>query len=303
VSDVFAIGIDVGGTKIAGGLVNTATGDVYYPLEAMTQPEDGGGAVFERVLSMVLDLLDAGKAVDQIPMAIGIGIAELVDQEGRVASSHIIDWAEVPYAERLKAVLPTVVDSDIRTAALAEAQFGSGNALSSFAYVSVGTGIGGCLVIDGAPIVGVHGNAMILGSGALSTTCDACGHALAPVLEQISSGPGIVSAYREAGAEADRCEEVFVRAKAGEQRACDVLQHAGRTLGVSVAFMVNLLDPEAVLVGGGVGLAGGLYWEAFVASVREHVWAESTRNVPIRQSSIGTSAALIGAALKSRLSQ
>lgn len=78
--------------------------------------------------------------------------------------------------------------------------------------------------------------------------------------------------------------------------ALEVVRSAGHALGVSVAFLVNTLDPEAVIVGGGLGLAGGLYWSSFVDSTRDHVWAETTRSLPILTANLGPDAGFIGAA-------
>lgn len=138
---------------------------------------------------------------------------------------------------------------------------------------------------------------MILGSGRLSVVCGDCGQMQSSVLEEIASGPGILETFRSSGGAADRCEDVFARAADGEDGAIDVLRNAGHALGVSVGFLVNLTDPEAVIVGGGVGLAGGCYRDAFLASVRSHVWAESTRTLDIVPSTLGAHAGCVGAAI------
>jgi glucokinase len=78
--------------------------------------------------------------------------------------------------------------------------------------------------------------------------------------------------------------------------AIRVVETAGEALGVSVGWLVNVLDPEAVIVGGGLGLAGGLYWESFISSTRAHIWAEAARNLPVLPAALGAEAGLIGAA-------
>src|SRR5215510_10622523 len=78
--------------------------------------------------------------------------------------------------------------------------------------------------------------------------------------------------------------------------ALDVVRTAGESLGVSPAFLASTLDPEAVIVGGGLGLAGGPYWESFLSSTREHIWAENSRDLPILKAALGADAGLIGAA-------
>jgi glucokinase len=294
----YAIGIDVGGTKTAGGLVDTQSGEVVADRRNTTDPGSGGNVVLDQVQQMALDLKAEGDSVGKSPVGVGVGIAELVDPEGCLTSAWTIDWLDLEYQERLDRILPTVVDSDIRTAALAEARFGAGRGLDSFAYVSVGTGIGGCLVLEGVPVSGARGNAMILGSGAISVPCGDCGGTASSVLEDAASGPAIVRIYNQAGGQADQCEAVFALAEAGDAPAIEVLRNAGRALGVSVGFLVNVTDPEVVIVGGGVGLAGGVYWEAFVESVRTHVWAKATRSLDILPSGLGAASGIVGAALR-----
>ena len=83
---------------------------------------------------------------------------------------------------------------------------------------------------------------------------------------------------------------------AGDPVAIEVVRTAGEALGNSVGFLINVLDPEAVVVGGGLGQAGGLYWESFVSSTRAHIWADSSRAIPILPAALGTDAGITGAA-------
>ena len=89
---------------------------------------------------------------------------------------------------------------------------------------------------------------------------------------------------------------MLAAADRGDPDAARVVRDAAEALGSGVGFLVNVLDPEAVVVGGGLGLAGGLYWDALIDSVRRHVWAEATRDLPIVRAELGTDAGLIGAA-------
>lgn len=295
---VSTIGIDVGGTKTLGVLAIPETGEVLEERLAPTDAGQGGEAVLSRVIGMVEALAEAGNGLGRTPVGIGIGIAELVNLQGRVTSQATIDWSTVDYAGRLNAILPTTIDSDIRTAALAEARIGSGVGLRSFAYVSVGTGIGGCLVLDGRPVAGARGNAIVLGSGVLSTVCESCGANASSVLELVASGPAILKQYLDTGGEAASCEEVFANAASGDPGAAEILLRAGEALGVSVGLMVNLMDPEAIVLGGGVGSAGGQFETAFVERLRAHIWAEDTRKLAVKVTVLGGRASAIGAAMR-----
>jgi glucokinase len=291
-----ALGLDVGGTKIAGGLVTWPSAEILCRRVVPTAAERGGEPVLGDVIALARQLAeDARKGSLQV-LGIGVGVAELVDAEGRVTSGHTIRWEGLPVRERMNDIASAAVEADVRAAALGEAWFGAGSSFGSFAYVTVGTGISSCLVIDRKPWAGANGNALVMASSPLSTTCERCGAQLAPVLEEFASGPAIARRYREAsGSNVTRAEEVLA-AVAHDERAQEVVRSAGFALGVSLAFLVNVTDPEAVIVGGGLGCATGLYWDEMIASARRHIWSKATRELPIVPAALGADAGIVGAA-------
>jgi glucokinase len=293
-----AIGLDIGGTKISAGVVSWPSGEILHRTIIPTRPARGGEAVLTDVLNLATQLRDWAQQ-QQIQLAgIGAGVAELVDCHGNVTSSCTIDWQGVPVQERLSGVLPAQVESDVRTAALAEAIFGAGGGSRLFTYLTVGTGISYCLVQDGQPLKGANGNAIALSSSPLSTLCTSCGARLRPVLEEFASGPAVAKRFARARKSAATltAEEVFLAASTGDKDASEILVSAGEALGVSAAFLVNVLDPELMVVGGGLGMAGGLYWDAFLQSCREHIFADNSRRLPIVKAKLGIHAGLVGAA-------
>jgi glucokinase len=293
----YAIGLDIGGTKIASGVVALDSGELLLRRVAPTRPSRGGAAVLNDVVALAEALQYEAAARSIGVCGIGVGVAELIDLAGNVTSSHAIEWRGVPVRERLARIAPAVVEADVRAHALAEARYGAGRPFRLFVFVTVGTGISSCLVQDGRPYAGARGNALVLASSPLTTTCSKCGTVLRPVLEEIASGPALVQRYNQLGAgPAARGEDVLAAAAAGNLLALEVVGSAGAALGASVGWLVNVLDPEAVVVGGGLGLAGGLYWERFVAAAREHIWAEASRELPILMAALGPDAGLIGAA-------
>lgn len=309
--DACAIGLDVGGTKIAGGLVKRSNGRVLVKRVIPTLPERGRVVVLADIMALAQDLITKAGQIGLSVQGIGLGLAELVDLEGNVTSEHTFAWRGVPVRVTLAQLAPAIVESDVRAAALAEAKFGAGQAYRLFVYVTVGTGISCCLVQDGRPYAGARGNALSFASSPLTTTCTTCGTVLKPIPEEIASGPGLVAGYNrqlaaalESGSQPESPtvkpvlsgEDVLAAVTAGDVIARKVVAQAGETLGTSVGWLVNVLDPEAIIVGGGLGLAGGLYWERFVASTREHIWSGTHRDLPISPAALGTDAGLIGAA-------
>jgi glucokinase len=292
-----AIGLDVGGTKIAAGIVLHDSGEVLFRQQIPTRAERGGSAVLDDALRLATGLLDEARHSDLSVAGIGVAVCELVDVAGNVTSSHTIGWQGMPVGRRFSRLAPTVIESDARAPALAEALYGAGRGRRLFVYVTVGTGISYSLVQDGLPYAGAHGNALVLASMPLTTTCTQCGARLHPVLEEFAAGPALVERYNEqADATVTGGEAVLAAAQRGNPIARDIVTTAGEALGVTVGFLVNVLDPQAVIVGGGLGLAGGLYWQSFLESTRTHIYADVTRNLPIQRAELGVDAGLIGAA-------
>lgn len=295
---VGAIGLDVGGTKTAAGIVLWPTGEIVHRLVIPTNPRRSGEAVLDDVLALA-ESLKTKAEVDGITVAaVGAGVAELVDCDGNVTSSCTIAWGGQPVREKLSRIAPARVESDVRAAAVAEAMFGAGRGKRLFVYITVGTGISYCLMQNGNPLKGTNGNAITMGSSPLSTVCTDCGARLHPVLEEYASGPAIARRYAQAKPKgsADDCRGVFRAASNGDQDAVEILSSAGEALGVSAAFLVNVLDPEILILGGGLGTAGGIYRDSFERSCRNHIFAENSRQVPIVSAKLGTDAGVIGAA-------
>ena len=289
-----AIGIDIGGTKIAAAIVSFPDGRVSERRRIATRSGRGPEAVLSDVENLARTL-----AADAKIDAIGLGICELVSPQGRVLSGNCIDWRNVPVIERLSAIAPSVaIEADVRAAALAEATFGAGRDLDCFLYVTVGTGISCCLVIDGKPFTGARGATGTMASSSLGHACPKCGHNDHRSLEDIASGPGIGAAYGLAAGRTVRgAEEVLSAADAGDPVALRILAHAGDALGTAVGSLVNVTDPEAVILGGGLGLAGGVYRQRILDGARAHIWWDGHRDIPIVPAETGEDAGVIGAAV------
>ncbi|MCS6849204.1 MAG: ROK family protein [Anaerolineae bacterium] len=283
----FSIGIDVGGTKIAAGIVTFPSGELLEKRVRPTHPERGGPAVLDDVLALAREL---GRAAQQPIACIGLGVCELVDLCGNVTSGFTVAWQGLPVQAALSEIAPAVVESDVRAHARGEARFGAGRNYRDFVFVTLGTGISACLVHDGVPYPGARGNALVLATAPL-TLVDETGRRTQQVLEEFASGPAIARRFG-----VDRAEAVFEAAQAGDPRAVTILHTAGQAIGNSIAFLCNVLDPEAVVIGGGLGGAGGVFWDALVAATREHIWSDETRALPIVRAMLGNDAGVIGAA-------
>ena len=295
-----AIGLDVGGTKMAAGVVDLESGRLLARSTRATEPQRGGQAVLDDALSLAEQLLAQARAQAWAVTGVGVSVCELVDLEGNVTSRHAVDWPNRPVRESFSRLAPAVVESDVRAHALAEAAWGAGRGHRQFVFVTVGTGISSCLVLDGRPYAGARGNALVLASSPLALPCPACGNTHWPALEDFAAGPALVARYNALGGrQVASAEELMAMGTGGDQAARDVVHSGGQALGASLGWLVNVLDPDVIIVGGGLGSAGGMYWGSLVESTRAHVWAEASRDLPILPASLGPDAAVVGAALAS----
>lgn len=291
-----AIGIDVGGTKIAAGIVTFPDGRVHLRRQIPTQPARGGDAVLDDVFQLATELAtEAGTRNFQVN-GIGLGMCELVNNAGDIVSANCLSWQSADVREGLATIAPTVIEADVRAAALAEATFGAGKSQRIFVYVTVGTGISSCLVIDGRPFVGARGATGTVASSLLPHLGQPWDSGAAATLEQIASGPALVARFNQLHGHAQSGQEVVAAAQAGNAGALSVVRSAGEALGATVAWLVNVLDPESVVIGGGLGLSQGVYWESLLASARKTIWSDLHRNLPIVRAATGPDAGLIGAA-------
>lgn len=293
-----ALGIDVGGTKIAAGVVNFPEGRVSARRVISTAPARGGAAVLGDVERLAEELIgEAGPSRPHIA-GLGVGLCELVDPEGRILSANCVQWQDQPVRERLTRIAPVTLEADVRAAALAEAHFGAGKPFRIFLYVTVGTGIASCLMLNGRPYVGARGVTGTMASSPLSVPCEQCGHTSRRTLEELAAGPALVARFnqRKPGG-AKTGQDVLAAVASGDPDALDVVRSAGESLESIVGLLVNVLDPEAVVIGGGLGLSEGPYWDEFIAATRRHIWSEVHRGLPILRAATGPDAGLIGAAI------
>jgi glucokinase len=297
---VLAVGLDVGATKVAGGVVEFPAAVVRHRRVIPTAPWRGAQAVLDDCLALARELvaLPAALAGGERQLAgVCLAVPENVDLEGHVTSTYTLSWRGVPLQEIFAQIAPAVIESDVRAAALAEALWGAGRGARLFVYLTVGSGISHTLMIDGVAYSGATGNAITSASSPLSTVCTECGARLEPVLDHIAGGLALPRRYNARSTRpADSARQVLALAAAGDPVAVDVVRSAGEALGVTAGFLVNVLDPEVLVVGGGLGLAGGLYWDSFLVSARSHIWSDVNRGLPIVPAALGTDAGLIGAA-------
>lgn len=301
------LALDIGGTKIAAALVDLdgrgAAASARIRVSERVPTPAGRGR--DGVLGAALDL--AGRVVgDEKITAVGIGSAGVVDPAHGVVTSAtdaIPGWSGADLSGVFGAAFGVAVAAlnDVHAHALGEARFGAGRGARSMLLVAVGTGIGGAHVIDGGVITGAHHVAGHLGhvpcraAGDLTCTCGRPGH-----LEALASGPATLAAYRRAGGVADSTEQIARLAAAtdphGSPLARGVLAASGRAVGEMIGGMLNVLDPDVVVLTGGMAASGDL-WHGAVEEGRRRTAMDPVASTPLVPASGGVEAALLGAAV------
>ena len=288
-----SVGIDIGGTKVAAGVVDE-TGHVLERMRRDT-PTTSPAGVEDTIADIITELRPRHRVY-----SVGIGAAGFVDAtRSSVLFAPHLAWRHEPLRDALRRRigLSVTVENDANAAAWAEWRFGAARDEEDLVCITLGTGISSCLVQHGQPLAGARGNALVLASSPLASVCSVCGAVTATVLEAVATGPALVARYNARGSRpVTRAEEVLGAAAAGDKAAIDVAREGGEALGNSVAFLVNVLDPEALVVGGGLGQAEGIYWTSFVAALRAHIWADATRSLPVLRAALGGDAGFVGAA-------
>jgi glucokinase len=262
--DTRVIAVDLGGTKIAAGVV-ARSGEVERERE---RPTPLGSE--EELLAALEDAVE--QLLDERIGALGVGIPSRIDQRAGVAEgSTNIPLEGEPVRDRLRDRfgLPVALENDANAAALAEWKIGAGRGTRDMVMLTLGTGVGGGVVVGGRPFRGwaEFGHLVVLYDGPpCQGTCTGRGH-----LESLASGHAAGAAARRAfGPDADA--RLLVRlADDGDARACEVLAEIGRFLGAGIGSLVNIFRPEVVVIGGGFASAG----EHLLASAREIVAREA----------------------------
>lgn len=291
-----AVGIDIGGTKTAVGLVNRM-GEVVARADAPTPARAGG----ERIVATAADLARSLMSGSRV-IAVGVGSAGVIDSARRrvlSATDHLHDWAGTELGALLESSLglPVVTDNDVHAHAVGEAFVGAGRGHEAVLVAAIGTGIGGAVVIDGIPQAGTHGVGGHIGhvtveeAAGLLCPCGRRGH-----LEAISSGTALHQLYLRRGGDPAATDSRAVVARAStDPTAYDSIVTSARALGRALGDLVNVIDPGVVIIAGGMRNAGDLWWSVMHDALRATT-IPLLQRVPVVKAQLGDDAAIIGAA-------
>jgi glucokinase len=298
------VAVDLGGTNIRAAFYPEGQPPAAKTTARPTLAADGAQAVLDRINEAIEALSIPAEA--RATLAIAIGAPGPLDRERGVIvhAPNLPGWLDLALGEFLNKhwSCPVFVENDANLAVLGEWRFGNGRGAHHIVMVTLGTGIGGGIIVDDRLVRGAQGLAGEVGHipialGGPLCSCGKPGH-----LEAFASGPAIARQVREQGGLAHSApgaeattEEIAAAARAGDAVALSVLGDAARALGAALAGLVHIFNPERIILGGGVARAGGLFLEtvetALRSSVMDPAFAEGLQVLP---SVLGDEAALLG---------
>ena len=306
----YAVGIDLGGSKLRGGLLSES-GQLVARLEMQTEAWKGAAGVLANLKGLITRLLDS---TDRSRLA-GIGIAaagQIHPKTHAVVDAPNLGWRDVPLREEIESLfeLPTYVENDVRAAAWGEYRFGVGRGAQSLIAVFVGTGVGSGAIIDGRLLHGFNNAAGELGHTQAVSDGVPCGCGQRGCVEAYASGGGFVrrleaalatgvetSLAEETGRDASRLTGALVAraAAAGDAFAREIWSEAARYLGTALAGYVTLLNPERLILGGGIMITVPALFDELTRRVHERATVMA-RDVRVERAALGDSAGIFGAA-------
>ncbi len=313
----YAIGVDLGGTKVATALTDIH-GHILQRAEVPTGAREGAEAVISRIVESIRTVMntvvDGRKVSPEEVLGIGIGSPGPLDaRRGIVLAAPNLKWENVPICDPIAETfgLPTYLDNDASLAAMAESRFGAGKGVENMIYMTVSTGIGGGIIINGRIYRGSHGNAGEIGHMTIKSDGPRCGCGNFGCLEALASGTAIA---REAAEGIRTGMTTSLREKAngdpakvtarlvgealreGDSFAREVIHQAANYLGIGLANLVDIFDPEIIVIGGGVSRIGEELFEPARETMRERALPAVVKDVKIAPALLGGDSGVLGAA-------
>lgn len=303
----YCFGVDLGGTTVKIGLFNTE-GDVLDKWEIPTRKDNNGSNILPDIAQAILDKMGQKSISNDDVVGVGIGVPGPVDGEGVIHKAVNLGWGELNINEILGGLLKLPVRSanDANVAALGEMWRGGGKGCSNMVLATLGTGVGGGIIIEGKILTGAMGAGGEIGHiHMVDDEPDECGCGKHGCLEQYASATGIVRlASRKLTAVSDNsmlrngelsAKSVFDAVKAGDKVACEIAEEFGEHLGKGLAAVASVVNPEVIVLGGGVSKAGDILCDYVAKYYKKYVHFAS-KDAEFRLASLGNDAGIYGAA-------
>ncbi|WP_410771894.1 ROK family protein [Fontibacillus sp. BL9] len=304
VRDEVAIGIDLGGTNIKAGLVN-GNGTIIHRLSLPTEARKGPEALMDRLSEIISALQAYARDLDCEICGVGVGSAGQINNEQGIvmgATANLPGWAGMKLSQRLhsRIGLPVAVDNDANAMAFGEAWIGAGRHWRDFVCVTLGTGVGGCLILGRRPYRGRDGFAGEFGHHVIEAGGVPCNCGRIGCWEQYASVTSLMRMVREREAAVLLAtpKDVFSSAREGYGPALDLVDVYARYVAVGLANLIHLFNPQGIVVGGAVTEQGDFLFSRIRQAVAGYllpVYGEAAEAIPIVSAELGNDGGVVGA--------
>lgn len=313
----YFIGIDLGGSHIAAGVVDSE-GKVLAKADTPTLAHRPYQEVVRDMAACCQDALEKAQLKPEQALGIGIGIPGLAEEAtGRVIFCTNLGWHDVPLRDEMQQYikLPVLIDNDATVAGLAESVAGVSRGMSSSVFLTLGTGVGGGIVIDGKPWTGAHGVASEIGHLTMQMDGIPCTCGKKGCLERYCSATALIrmaadacqdepgsAIMRAAGGDAKRITGRIVidLAKQGDPLASAIFDQYAEYLSIAINNITSFLDPQMVVLGGGISHAGQFLLDAIRERIPKYLMFKTLPFPELALASLGNDAGIIGAAMLCR---
>ena len=309
---MYSIGVDIGGTGIKAGIVSE-NGQIIHRANCKTDIESGFDKIISDINNMVRDLIDYNQISRNEIKSIGFGVPSFINNEGIVTCVNL-GWFEVEFVSKLKSTFPEFdifVENDATVAALAESKFGSMNGKDISVLITLGTGLGGGIIINGKPFTGNHGMASEIGHVVIGENTYNCNCGNNGCFETFCSATALIKHTQEILKEENEsiiinmckgnfneidAKMVFDAYRMEDNLAKEVVSRFKHYLSIGIAGIVNTLDPGIISIGGGLSKSSDIILEGLKDMVREHILYKKENFADIEVATLGNDAGIIGSA-------
>lgn len=302
---MYKFGVDVGGTTVKMGLFDEQ-GTLLEKFEIPTDKTEDGSHIIEQITKRLNQAMEEHDLTVEECMGVGVGLPGPVDEQGNILGCVNLGWGVFPvekaFSEQFHG-LPVKAANDANVAALGEQTAGAAKGRRNVVMVTLGTGVGGGIIIDGKILTGANGGAGEIGHITVNPKEEArCNCGKHGCLEQYASATGVVrvvknlkSFYPDTGLQEEcSAKDIFDAAKAGDILAMKAVQELGEYLGLALSFVANIVNPQAIVIGGGVSRAGKILIDEVEQKFQKYVF-RPCRNVEFLLAKLGNDAGIYGA--------
>lgn len=312
-SKKYYIGVDIGGTKVLSAL-SSKNGNIINKIQVPTEADRGEEVIISNIINSIRRVIKDSKIDKNNVEKIGVGSPGPLDiKRGIIIENSNLSWSNVPLVKRLEEIIgiSVILENDANAAALGENRFGSGQSADNIIYITISTGIGGGIIINRDIFHGGKGNAGEIGHMTLVPDSNyQCGCGNYGCFEAVASGTAIarrgkevltnnkdslIVDYSDNNADIIDAPLIAKAARAGDQEAIEIYKLTGSLLGVGIANVVNLFDPEIVVLGGGVMHSKDLFINELKDSLNERALKPNLKNLEIKEAKLGKDTGVMGA--------